>query len=242
MQNTCQNCGRQLAPNDKFCLRCGKPVPKPEQITQKFPDNKNIQENVKVYSCPNCGAKAKDGQRFCSSCGTKIVVQSDVHTPTEAQTSNTASVPNVATDTKSTERKVNIKGGKYIGKKWFLKIPYKVYETDVDFSDKFVTFCQWTKASNKTDVQIDYSSIQSVDVSTKYSIPNVIFACIVVLLTIIMKTWIALIIVPVVLFIGRTAVASVKYGSSIYTVPTEFKSEAEELRNKINAAISQSRE
>ena len=42
----------------------------------------------------------------------------------------------------------------------------------------------------------------------------------------------------IVLFIGTTAVAAIEHSEGVYEVPTEFKAEAEELQEKINAAIN----
>jgi hypothetical protein len=47
---TCGSCGAQLAPDDRFCGECGRPVPA-------------------GTACPSCGAALGEGARFCASCG-----------------------------------------------------------------------------------------------------------------------------------------------------------------------------
>ena len=56
------------------------------------------------------------------------------------------------------------------------------------------------------------------------------------------QAWAALIIAAVVVFIGSTAVVTIQHSEGCYEIPTEFKSEAEELQTKINTAINQSKE
>lgn len=140
--------------------------------------------------------------------------------------------------------KVNVKGGRYVGKKWFIKFPYKVIETDVDFFDNKVSLSQgsgFVKASYKTPSDIVYTDIYSVLVKRKYSIPNIILAIFTVLGALITEVWFALVVAAVVVWIGSTAVAIIQHSGGNYEVPTEFKSEAEELQAKFNAAISQSK-
>lgn len=69
-----------------------------------------------------------------------------------------------------------------------------------------------------------------------------IFAIIVALLAFVMEVWVALVIAAVALFIGKTAETIVKCSNGEeYVIPTERTDEAEELKDKINAAIHQSR-
>lgn len=192
--------------------------------------------------CKTCGLEIKDGDLFCRNCGTKMTVPS-AHVNAEPAHDNQTPAKSIP----STGQKINtvtVKGGRYIGKKWFIKIPYKFYETDVEFTNQYMTLSQGTgtvKSGPKATAQIFYNKIYSVDTKKKYSIPNVVFACIIALLAIITQIWALLIIILVVLFIGKTAVVSIHHSNGIYEVPTEFFSEAEELRNKINAAIGQAR-
>ncbi|HEV2473668.1 MAG TPA: zinc ribbon domain-containing protein [Chthonomonadales bacterium] len=51
----CQNCQAVNAPDDKFCMQCGKPLTSPEA--------------EKVH-CANCGAEMKANAAFCTKCGT----------------------------------------------------------------------------------------------------------------------------------------------------------------------------
>lgn len=138
--------------------------------------------------------------------------------------------------------KVNVQSGHYVGKKWFIKLAYKTYETDVEFLEDHIDLLQGTgfaRAGYKTPSQITYSSIYSVDTAKKFSIPNVIFAIVVAIMAVAMQIWAALIVSVIVLFIGKTAVVSIKHYGGVYEVPTEFLSDAEELRDKINMAKNQ---
>ena len=144
--------------------------------------------------------------------------------------------------------KLNVKGGRYAGKKWFLKIAYKIIETDVDFTDDKVVFSQgsgFATAKKKFATAIDYNAITDVSAKSKISIPNAVFAAICAILALLSQVWAILAISALVLFLGSTAVVSVEsktdYGNSIYEIPTEFRSEAEELQEKIMTAISQSK-
>lgn len=51
----CQNCQTANAPDDKYCMQCGKPL--------------TAQEAEKVH-CANCGADMKASAAFCTKCGT----------------------------------------------------------------------------------------------------------------------------------------------------------------------------
>ena len=140
--------------------------------------------------------------------------------------------------------KVNVKGGRYVGYKWFTRIQYKKYETDVEFFDDRVDFSQgsgFVNVKNKTLTSIKYKDIQSVTVKRKYSVPNVILAVLAVFGVLMTGVWCALILAALVVWVGSTAVTTVEYSNETYNIPTEFKSEAEELQSKINTAISQSR-
>lgn len=50
---SCEQCGKPLAPNAKFCSNCGAPV-----STKKF--------------CSNCGTKVDGNAKFCPTCGKQL--------------------------------------------------------------------------------------------------------------------------------------------------------------------------
>jgi uncharacterized OB-fold protein len=52
----CARCGKNLAPNSKFCSRCGLEV---QSLAQK---------NV----CKNCGAENLPESIYCNDCGEKL--------------------------------------------------------------------------------------------------------------------------------------------------------------------------
>ena len=236
MKYRCGKCGSELVNGETVCKKCG--------TKNKIPEAPVV-NNARTSFCHNCGEKLPEGHQFCSSCGTKVenVNPAPVAQSVSRATSTTANVSTVAKPKTSTP-KVNVQAGRYIGKKWFIKLAYKTFETDVEFFDEHMVLSQGTgfaSISYKTPTQIQYKSVYGVDVKNQYSIPNVIFAIIVAILAVAMQVWVALLIAAVVLFLGKTAVATINHSGGQYVVPTEFLSDAEELRNKINMAINQSR-
>ncbi len=143
-------------------------------------------------------------------------------------------------------QKVNVKGGHYVGKKWFIKIAYKTIETDVEFFDDNVTLSQgsgFARANYKTPTCISYSNISTVTTKRKISTPNIVFAIICAILAVASQIWAVLIVSAFSLFMGSTAMVTINLGmNNTYEIPTEFMSDAEELQTKINTAISQSKE
>ena len=108
---------------------------------------------------------------------------------------------------------------------------YKTIETDVDFQAKQIKFQQgsgFVTIKNKVSTVIDYDSIYNVETKNKMSTPNLIFSIIIALVAIITGEWIALIIIPFALFMGRTAETIITYSGGTY---------AEQLAVMINAAV-----
>lgn len=139
--------------------------------------------------------------------------------------------------------KVQVKGGKYSGKSWFCGLNYKITETEVDFEDNGISFLQgsgFAKAKNKIRTNIKYNDITSVSSSRKYSIPNVVLAVICVLLGLLTGTYV-IVTVLFVIWLGRTAVVKINHAGTVYTIPTEFLKDAQDLEQKINTAIMQAR-
>lgn len=203
--------------------------------------------------CGNCGEKITEGNFFCSRCGTKIQAltptnenySNNKHTSTLINSQNSYKQQHTEQPfaSKKIQSKVTVKGGRYSGRKWFIKLPYKLYETDVNFSDVALTLAQGTgfiKVKYKTPTKIHYNEIYGVNTQKKFSIPNIIFSAILALLAISMEIPEALIISLISIFVGKTAIVSIRHSSGIYIVPTEFISEAVELQDKINTAIRQS--
>lgn len=136
---------------------------------------------------------------------------------------------------------VNVKSGRYVGKKWFIKLAYKMIETDVEFLSDKVTLSQgsgFAKVKNKVTTEIKYENIQAVTTKRKISIPNAMLAAAAVVAAFASGEYAVLLAAAIVLFIGTTAVAAIEHSEGVYEVPTEFKAEAEELQEKINAAIN----
>lgn len=226
----CGKCGSELIAGETVCRNCG--------VKNKLPATTVVQAK-KVNFCHNCGTQIAEGHKFCPSCGTKIVEQINLQ-----QSVQTSAVQTYNTVHKSSVRKVNVQKGRYTGRKWFTKIAYKTYETDVEFFDDKVRLLQgmgFVNTNAKISVEIFYSSIYGVETKNKFSIPNTIIAIIAALLAIAMQVWLAFIPAAILLFIGKTATVTINHSGGKYIVPTEFMSEAEDLRNRINLAISQSR-
>ena len=210
----CGKCGAELVEGDTFCTRCGV------RIADYSTNYESPQQNIAHDESLNVSA-----QQQCTYSNTTMGNQNITQRNSETKT-------NI----------VNIKGGRYVGKKWFIKLAYKMYETDVDFFDAFMLCKQGTgfaKAGMKTPTEFKYSDIYAVDVKKKYSIPNIIFAIIVAIMAVVMQVWAALVISLIVFWIGKTAVVVIHYRGGTYEIPTEFISDAEDLRNRIIAAQNQ---
>lgn len=206
----CPNCGAENLLNRVTCSRCCRTIDK-EKLVRR---------------CTNCNSLMADNVHVCPVCKSSGFVNNFL-----SHTYNSNAV-----------NKVNVKGGTYIGKKWFLKLPYKTYETDVEFTDKSVKLSQGTgfvSAGYKYDTEIEYKNIMHMSVKSKFSIPNIVAAVAIAILSIATEIFAGLIPVAVIIFIGKTATLSILHSCGEYIVPTEFKSEAEELQIKINQAKHQ---
>ena len=140
--------------------------------------------------------------------------------------------------------KVNVKGGRYKSSKSINGNVYKVIETDVEFYDNCLTLSKGSglvKGKNKITTEILYKNICSVEIKRKCSVVNIIISCAIAIAALLTGIWFALILAVIPVFVGTTAVVAIHYTEGKYEVPTEFKSEAEELQTKINTAISQSK-
>lgn len=245
----CPKCGMPINGRQAHCANCNAQIPpeilnraKEEQQVQSQQDN--VPAPKKFNFCPSCGTKITEGHKFCPICGEKIAEQANTQPSVQTSAVQTPSAHTGTTVNKPTTKKVNVQKGHYTGRKWFIKLAYKKYETDVEFCDKHIMFLQGTgfaQVGYKTPMQINYNSIYGVEVQKKFSIPNVVFAVIVAIMAVVMQVWAALILSLIVFWIGKTATVTINHSGGKYLVPTEFISEAEDLRNRINMAISQSR-
>jgi membrane protease subunit (stomatin/prohibitin family) len=79
---TCPSCSAQVPADNKFCPKCGKPLPAPGQ-TQVVkcwkcsgvipPGSKFCPDCGTPYTpCPKCGADLQPGTKVCGSCGFKL--------------------------------------------------------------------------------------------------------------------------------------------------------------------------
>lgn len=131
--------------------------------------------------------------------------------------------------------------GSYLGRKWFIKVPYKTTETHMYFSETGVELHQGSgfasaKYFNKT--VIPFSDISHVDVKRKCSTINVILAATAVILSFALEKYVGLLAAAVCAFVGSTAVATIHYKNGTdYQIPTEWKSEAEDAKTKIDTAL-----
>ncbi len=141
-----------------------------------------------------------------------------------------------------------------MGKKWFLKFPYKVTKTTATFFDDEVELKQGSgfalvNENSMYSTKIKYSSIEAVSSETKYSTPNVVAAIGIAIIAILAglagiapiggMLGVAVVVIPLMLFMGRTAQTNVQYNengqSYLYEIPAEFKSDAEAMADKINS-------
>ena len=72
----CRSCRNKLEDGDKFCEKCGMPVPGAFGEAPAFrPFNASFQERMSendVLKCPKCGAEFSRDLLFCLRCGEKI--------------------------------------------------------------------------------------------------------------------------------------------------------------------------
>ena len=61
----CSSCGRPAAPDDKFCGRCGAPLPESPALAVATP------------ACKNCGRLSEPDDRFCAECGQELAAPTD---------------------------------------------------------------------------------------------------------------------------------------------------------------------
>jgi len=63
----CPKCGNEVKEGQKFCMKCGTPIPlAPQQsVTAKSQPNASA-------TCAKCGSPLKPGQKFCMICGTPV--------------------------------------------------------------------------------------------------------------------------------------------------------------------------
>lgn len=244
----CHKCGNELTAEHVFCPYCGtkaldlsRPAAQPSSTPTQTPV-----APAPVSQAQNSTAAAPVNQSTPTPQQTQATPKPlDDLWKTAEQTQTT-----VKTTPIKKPNKVNVQGGRYVGKKWFLKFAYKAYTTDVEFFDERVVLSQGTGFASvgyQTPTAIDYASIYSVDAAKKFSIPNVIFAIIVAVLGVAMSQkssgvlFGAFAVAAVVFFIGKTAMVTIKHSGGEYLVPTEFMSDAQQLRDKINMAKNQAR-
>ena len=140
--------------------------------------------------------------------------------------------------------KVNVKGGRYKASKSINGNVYKVIETDIEFYDDRITLSKGSgliKGKNKITTEIMYKSISSVTTKRKCSSVNIIISCAIAIAGLLTGIWLAFLLAIIPVFVGTTAMVAIEYSEGIYDIPTEFKSDAEELQAKINMAINQSK-
>ncbi len=72
---TCTNCGKELKPGAKFCMKCGAPVSAP--VAQV----KSVESSA---TCPSCGKLLKPGAKFCMGCGAPVSAPVEQVKPVES--------------------------------------------------------------------------------------------------------------------------------------------------------------
>ncbi len=74
----CENCGKEIQENVRFCQYCGAPVEKKEQ--KKF--------------CTQCGEVVNENESFCAMCGTPILHASHSQAPQKEVSATVSSLTN----------------------------------------------------------------------------------------------------------------------------------------------------
>ncbi len=142
--------------------------------------------------------------------------------------------------------KVTVKGGTYRGTRRILRLPVKTVETTVDFTDDAVVLSQrkaflvFTKNNIPETTKIPYNSIHFVKKEKRYGTANIILCVVIGLFALFTFQLWAFLAIPIILWSLRNMEVCITY-SSVYQIPTDFVKEAEELENKINTAIMQSK-
>ncbi|MBO4897788.1 MAG: hypothetical protein J5590_05775 [Clostridia bacterium] len=135
----------------------------------------------------------------------------------------------------------------YSGRKYFLKLPYKIIQTDIVFKDEVMELYQgsgFIKVKNKEKTTIKYSDIQNVDVKRSLSLPSIITTLLVFILFIMTQNLEAVLgvvlVVATILFLGSNGVTRIYYGGLLsYYILTDFKSEGLEAKKAIDMAMAQ---
>lgn len=71
----CDNCGKELLEDDKFCPKCGNSLnnEKQESLGEEDLNNENnaldLGEENKEVTCSHCGEKLIEDDKFCPNCG-----------------------------------------------------------------------------------------------------------------------------------------------------------------------------
>lgn len=244
----CHKCGNELTAEHVFCPYCGT-----KALDLSRPA---AQPSSTPPQTPAAPAPASQPQNNTAAVPAKPITPTPQQTQTEPKPLDdlwgTAKQTQTVVKTTPTKKlnKVNVQGGRYVGKKWFIKLAYKTYTTDVEFFDERVVLSQGTgfaSVGHQTPTAIDYASIYSVDAAKKFSIPNIIFAIVAAFMGLAMSQqsagvmFGAFAVAAVVFFIGKTAMVTIKHSGGEYLVPTEFMSDAQQLRDKINMAKNQAR-
>jgi hypothetical protein len=59
--SACPACGAAYRSGDRFCVRCGGPLPAGDPMGSP--------PSTAERTCPSCGAALHEGDRFCAKCG-----------------------------------------------------------------------------------------------------------------------------------------------------------------------------
>lgn len=57
----CAECGAEVKRGEKFCGKCGKPMPKLEDLVSAV--------QMEMRKCPSCGMELTENVSFCTNCG-----------------------------------------------------------------------------------------------------------------------------------------------------------------------------
>ena len=198
--------------------------------------------------CGKCGSLLKAGDAFCSKCGAKIPEEDIAIQKNEPTEKNGFSTDTAQEVSEKVEEPLFI--GRYSGQKWFLKIPYKIYVTDVYIEKEDLLLYQGSgafSASSRVPVYIKRNTVRAISTKNKFSVSNTVLAVGGMLFALLIKGaelfvspigWGLMIACAVAFFVGKTAVVEIHHRGGVYEIPTEFMSEAEELKNKLTHELA----
>lgn len=180
---------------------------------------------------------------------TKYLISQKMDTEDNTKTESTSEVKELDAELESSDipsgvNEVSFPECSYSMWKKFFSLIYRTIKTDLSFKDDKIVITKGTgfsKPKKFAKTEIMYEDISSVRVRRKVDTTNLLLAVFGFIGALITQAWAALIVVALVIWWGLTAVATISYNNDMceYDIPTEFKSDAEDAKEKIETALKQ---